>query len=165
MKAVSDASSLIHSAKVPRLWTLLRETFEEIYIPEAVRREILRGTENQSPDVPVIEEAISKGWIKVVKVEEQPRLRESLGLGEKEAIALMEQMKLDWLLLDDRIASMTARLRGLHVRSIAYLLIYLKRKSAINQTQATELLDDLVETGYYLNSRDYVAIKKLIAST
>lgn len=125
----------------------------------------MKGKEIQSSDVPVIEEAVSEGWVKVAKVERQPRLPENLGQGEKEAIALMEQMELDWLLLDDRVASMTTRLRGLRVRSIGYLLIYWKRKSVISQAQAVEMLDDLVETGYYLGSRDYVTIKEHIAST
>lgn len=125
----------------------------------------MRGREIQSPAVPVIEEAIGKGWVKVVKAETQPRLPENLGQGEKEAIALMEQMDMDWLLSDDRVASTTARIRGLRARSIAYLLIYWKRKGIISQARAIELLDDLIETGYYLSSRDYVTIKELIAST
>lgn len=162
MKAVADSSSLIHTAKIPRFWTLFRETFEAIYIPEAVYREILRGREIQSPEVPVIEKTVSEGWIKVVEVKSQLRLPENLGQGEKEAIVLMEEMKLDWLLLDDRVASMTARLRGLRVRSVGYLLIYWREKGLISQSEAIELLDDLVETGYYLSSRDYMTIRKLI---
>jgi len=34
LKGVADASSLIHSAKVPKFWALLKETFQEIYIPK-----------------------------------------------------------------------------------------------------------------------------------
>lgn len=162
MKAVADASSLIHAAKVSRFWTLLRDTFEVIYIPEAVYREILRGREIQSPEVPVIEKTVSEGWIKVVEVKSQPRLPENLGQGEKEAIVLMEEMKLDWLLLDDRVASMTARLRGLRLRSVGYLPIYWREKGLISKAEAVELLDDLIETGYYLNSRDYMTIRNLI---
>ena len=162
MKGVADASSLIHSARVPKFWALLKETFQEVYIPQAVYNEILKGREIQSPDIPLVERAISDGWIKVVKVKALPKLPNNLGQGEKEAIALMEQLKTDWLLIDDRVASTTARLRGLSVRSIAYLLIYWKRKGKINQTQATKLLDDLIKSGYYLSSRDYVNIKEIL---
>lgn len=164
MKAVADTSSLIHPAKVPKFWNLLKETFEEIAIPEAVYREILRGREIQSPDVPITEEAISEGWIKVVKVKTIPRLPNNIGKGEKETIALTEQLKADWLLIDDQAASITARLRGLRVRPITYLLIYWKRKNKISQTQAIRLLDDLVKAGYYLSSTDYLNIKELITS-
>lgn len=165
MKAVADASSLIHSAKVPKLWALFKETFQEVYIPQAVYNEILKGGEIQSPDVPFVERAISDGWIKVVKVKALPKLPNNLGQGEKEAIALREQLKTDWLLVDDRVASTTARLRGLPVRSIAYLLIYWKRKGKINQAEATKLLDELIKSGYYLSSKDYVNIKETLTST
>ena len=164
MRAVADASSLIHPARVPRFWALLKETFEQIYIPEAVYKEILKGKEVQSPEVPVVERAISDGWIKVVKVEHLLKLPENLGIGEKEAIALMEQLNADWLLIDDHLASATARLRGITVRSTTYLLIFWTRKRVISQTKAIRLLDDLVESGYYLSSRDYISIKELVTS-
>lgn len=165
MKVVANASSLIHSAKVPKFWVLLKETFKEVYIPQAVYHEILKGREIQSPDIPLVERAISDGWIKIVEVQAVPKLPNNLGQGEKEAIALTEQLKINWVLIDDRVASTTARLRGLEVRSIAYLLIYLKRKGKINQTQAINLLDDLIKSGYYLSSRDYVNIKEILTLT
>jgi len=99
-----------------------------------------------------------------VKVKTLPKLPNNLGQGEKEAIALMEQLKTDWLLIDDRVASTTARLRGLSVRSIVYLVIFWKRKGKINQTQATKLLDDLIKSGYYLSSKDYVYIRENLTS-
>ncbi|MBI4257856.1 MAG: hypothetical protein HY619_02780, partial [Thaumarchaeota archaeon] len=90
MKAVADASSLIHPAKLPRFWALMKETVEEIFIPEAVYNEVLKGKEIRSPDVPVIERAIEEGWIKVRKVALKAKLPEDLGAGEKEAITLMQ---------------------------------------------------------------------------
>ncbi len=162
---MADASSLIHPARVPKFWSLLRETFEEVYVPRAVYEEVLKGRDIQSPEIPVIERAIEDGWIRVMEVKAQPRLPENLGRGEKEAIALMEQVRAEWLLMDNRAASITARLRGFRVRPAAYLPIYWKRRGTISQDQAMQLLDDLVEAGYYLSSRDYVKIKELITST
>jgi len=72
--------------------------------------------------------------------------------------------KIDVLLMDDRVASTTARLRNLPARPIAYLLTYWKRKNILNRDKAMKLLDDLVKTGYYLSSRDYVSIKELITT-
>jgi len=162
MKAVADASSLIHPAKVPRFWSLLRNTFQEIMIPEAVYREILAGRSIQSSDVPVIEEAISERWVKVVRVVSLPRLPQNLGRGEREAIALMEQSRVDWLLMDDLVASTTARLRGLPVRPIAYLPIYWRRREIVSRAEAARLIDELVKSGYYLSSRDYLSIMEHI---
>lgn len=165
MKAVADASSLIHPAKVPRFWSLMRQTFDRLLIPEAVYQEILKGREIGSPDVPVVEEAIVKGWIKVKKVKTRIRLPGNLGRGESEAISLMTESGAGWLLMDDRVASTTARLVGMKVRSTVYLLIFWKRKGLIDQNEAIELLDSLVEVGYHLSSRDCISIKKHITAS
>jgi predicted nucleic acid-binding protein len=162
LKAVADTSSLIYLAKIPRFWSLMKQTFDKILIPEAVYREILKGREIGSPDVSVVEGEIAKGWIKVRKVKSQLRLPNNLGRGEKEAISLMRETGADWLLIDDRIASTTARLIGMKVRSTVYLLIFWKKKGVIDQDEALELLDSLIGVGYHLSSRDYISIKKHI---
>jgi predicted nucleic acid-binding protein len=95
-------------------------------------------------------------------VKSQLRLPNNLGRGEKEAISLMRETGADWLLIDDRIASTTARLIGMKVRSTVYLLIFWKKKGVIDQDEALELLDSLIGVGYHLSSRDYISIKKHI---
>lgn len=166
MKAVADTSSLIHPAKVPTFWEEIHRTFDEIMIPEAVHKEILKGKEIGSSDVPVIERAVDQGWIKVMKVTvpQNSGLPDNLGLGEKEAIVLMRKKRkeADWLLMDDEIASRTARLFNFEVRPAVYLLIYWTRKNRIGASNALALLDDLVDTGYRLSSKDYVSVKKSI---
>ena len=162
MRAISDASSLIHAAKVPRLWKALQETFEEIRIPQAVHAEILRGKGIQSPDVPVILSAISGGWMKVVPTTVAPSLPENLGAGEREAITLMMRTEADWLLMDDQVASTTARLLGVPVRSLTYLIVHLVATGLIGAGEGDRLLDDLVDSGYYLGSKDYIKITKLL---
>jgi predicted nucleic acid-binding protein len=161
MRAISDASSLIHAAKVPALWGLLQEIFDEVLIPAAVHAEILRGEDIRSPDVPVIENAISRGWVRVEKVDVSD-LPDNLGRGEREAISLMIAMKADQLLMDDRVASTTARLLGLPVRSLAYVIINTVALGRIGSQEGLVLLDELVESGYYLASKDYLEIRKLL---
>jgi len=162
LRLVADASSLIYPAKVPRFWALMRQTFKEILIPEAVYQEILKGREIGSSDVPVVEEGITKAWIKVRKVRTRLHLPVNLGIGEIEAMSLMRESRADWLLMDDRVASTTARLMGLRTRSSTYLLIFWKRKGMISQDEALELLDGLIGAGYRLSSKDYLSIKKYI---
>ena len=119
MKAVADSSALIHPAKVPDFWSLLKKTFDEIRIPGAVHEEILKGKNFGSSDVPVIEKSIEQGWIKVVKTKAKGDLPNNLGAGEREAITLAFKWrnKFDWLLIDDEIAAKTARYLGLPVPS------------------------------------------------
>ena len=164
MKAVADTSSLIHPAKVSRFWELMKDTFEGILIPETVYREVLRGKSIMSPDVPVIERAVEEGWIKVRRVRQKTRSPENLGEGEREAIALAQEEKerVDWLLMDDRVASTTARLMGLRVRPAIYLLIYWTRNGVTDESQALEMLDNMVRAGYRLSTEDYVSVKEFI---
>ncbi|MCL5318520.1 MAG: hypothetical protein M1503_09735 [Thaumarchaeota archaeon] len=152
----------------------MRKTFDEIRIPEAVYKEILKGREIGSPDVPVIERAIIEGWIKVLKVEKSKlSLPDNLGEGEKEAIILMQQetskaanekQRLEWLLMDDKVASTTAKLMNLTVRPAIYLLIYWTKKNVTKPSQALKMLDDIVNAGYRLSPEDYITIKQLIAT-
>ena len=167
MGAVADTSSLIHPVKVTKFWEMMQETFQKILIPDAVHMEILQGREIGSPDVPVIEQAIERDWIEVRKIKKERGLPDNLGEGEKEAISLMkkEKGKVDWLLMDDEVASRTARLLfGLPVYSTVYLLIYWKGKGIAESAQSLIMLDDLIKTGYRLDSKDYLAVRERIAS-
>ncbi len=140
----------------------MRNTFEEIVVPEAVYQEILKGKEIGSPEVPVIEKAIREVWIRVKKTRPNKNLPDNLGRGEKEAMTLMQNEPADWLLMDDLLASTTARLMGIEVRPAVYLLIYWTKKGATTKDEAVEMLDELVGSGYRLSSKDYLAIKELV---
>jgi len=149
----------------------MKDTFEQIIIPQALFDEILKGKQLDSPDVPEIEKAIDDGWIKVVKSKKHIRnlaLPDNLGAGEKESILLAIQeagRKIDWLLMDDEIAAKTARSMGLPVRSTSYLPIYWAKRREVKPARALEMLDDLIRTGYRLSAKDYVAIKDMILGT
>ena len=143
----------------------MMNTFDLVLIPEAVHEEILRGLESNSIDVPVIQKAITEKWIRVKKVTKMvSQLPHNLGKGEREAISLMQSEKADWLLVDDELASKTARLLGLNVRSSGYLLIYWTKKGVIKESKALTLLDELVESGYRLSAKHYITIKQLITN-
>lgn len=165
MKAVADTSALVHPAKVPAFWKLMKATFEELLIPEAVHQEILRGREKSRSDVPIIITAIEEGWIKVRKdVKILEPLQNYLGEGEKEAINLMLKERLDWLLIDDKLALNIALAMGLNARYSVYLLPFWIRRGMLGSSKALELLDQLVETGYYLRPTDYMSVRKLIGT-
>ena len=143
----------------------MKETFQEIRIPSAVHAEIMRGKEIGSPDVPVIQEAIREGWIVVVKLRIASKsLPEELGDGEKEAISLTQKLgrKADWLLMDDELAAESARSLGLVVRPASYLPIFWTKGGDMTVSEALEMLDELVQGGYRLSSKDYMEIRNII---
>ncbi len=64
---VSNATPLIYLAKLGRLH-LLKDFFQEVIIPEEVKRVVVdRGKEQNSVDAFVVEEALKEGWIKKKK--------------------------------------------------------------------------------------------------
>ncbi len=64
---VSNATPLIYLAKLGRLH-LLKDFFQEVIIPEEVKRVVVdRGKEQNSVDAFVVEEALKEGWIKIKK--------------------------------------------------------------------------------------------------
>jgi predicted nucleic acid-binding protein len=165
LKAVADTSSLVHPAKVSPFWALMRATFEEILIAEAVFEEILAGKDRYRDDVSIILSAVDEGWIKVRKgVRIIEPLPSYLGEGEKETINLMLKERLDWLLMDDQLTRNVARSVGLNPRYSVYLLPFWIRSKTITKSKALDLLDQLIESGYYLKSTHYLAVRKLIAS-
>jgi predicted nucleic acid-binding protein len=116
MRAVSNSGPIIHLSWIDQL-NLLPQLFNEILVPMAVREEILRA----SPDVPGVSAictALEVGWL-AVRVVADPsaaaQLRAELDEGEAEAIALMEELGADVLLLDDRRARAQAVARGMPI--------------------------------------------------
>ncbi len=101
---VSDASPLIALQQIDEL-RLLQGLFGEVVIPPAVAREV-------APSVTL------PAWIKTRSLQEPMAgeiLRATLGPGESEAISLAQQIRADWLLLDERPARRLAGAPGLRV--------------------------------------------------
>jgi len=112
---VSNTSPVLNLAIIGRL-SLLREQFEEIWIPAAVLEEL--RLEEDLPGSRVMREAIDAKWLRVEEVKDQSLvhiLQRDLDKGEAEAIALALQMKAEWTLLDEREARRIAKSLGLKV--------------------------------------------------
>jgi predicted nucleic acid-binding protein len=102
MPVVSNTSPLLNLAIIGRL-ALLKEQFETIFIPPAVREKL--RTESDLPGSRVVGEAIEAGWIQIEQVRDMAFvkvLRRELDKGESEAIALALQAQADWTLLDEK---------------------------------------------------------------
>ena len=110
MIIVSDSGPIISFAKAGHL-KLLKRLFQEITIPEGVYDDIVvRGA-----DKPGATEVKSWRWIRKEKVKSQvevDQLPAGLGLGEREAIILAQELKAA-LLIDDRRARRTAEQMGI----------------------------------------------------
>lgn len=142
-----DSSPLIHLARIGEL-ELLRDIFEEVFVPEAVFREcVIEGSDRD--DAGKIKAA---SWIHITKIKDielKKALNASLDEGESEAIVLALQEKADIILLDDYDAREFARIYGLKITGIIGILLKAKYTGRISSLSL--ILENLKETGFWLN--------------
>jgi predicted nucleic acid-binding protein len=95
---------------------------------------------------------MTASWIRVIKItniELKKALNTFLDEGESEAIALALQEKADLILLDDYEAREFARIYGLKISGIIGIILKAKYMGRISNL--SEILENLRETGFWLN--------------
>jgi predicted nucleic acid-binding protein len=150
---VSDTGPLIVLFKADLLF-ILKEIYQEVLVPEAVKKELIRKPEGSS----IFE---NNPWIKVMR----PDNRESVQIlnlivdeGEAEAIALGLELG-SWILIDERKGRICARNLNLKVRGTPGLFLEAKKRNLVKSVE--EYINKLKEVGYYLDDEliDAVLIK------
>lgn len=125
MIVVSDTTPLIGLASIDRL-NLLRELFEEVYIPQAVFDETVTfGREDSRAK----EEVSNSTWIHVVQVKDRLAvnvLLDEMDVGEVETIVLASELSADWVLMDEKKGR--RKLSQLNIHKIGTLGVLLKAK-------------------------------------
>jgi predicted nucleic acid-binding protein len=130
MSAVSNASPLINLARIGQL-DLLRAVYGEIWIPEAVRREVVEEGAGQSG----AQEVQVADWIKTQIITNRPlvqALGRDLDPGEAEAIVLALESDADVLLMDERLGREAARHLGVRVTGLIGLFVEAKHRGLIS---------------------------------
>ena len=129
MIVVSNTSPLIALHAIARL-DLLETLYQEILIPDAVRREYLR----EDAAHPKAEQR-ERPWL----LERNPLdaqaaniLKTQLGTGEAEAIALSLDVKADLLLMDERRGRHTAERLGVRCLGTAGVLFHAKQRGLVS---------------------------------
>ncbi len=148
---ISNATPLICLSRINRL-LLLKETFGVITIPLAVKQEVLI---EGKPGVSLILDALQQDWIKVVGHTALFKL--NLGKGETAAIALAKEQG-DTVVLDDAQAIAAAKVYGVPVIRTTTILMMALSKKVITRPEAITILNELVNTGYYIGPREYARL-------
>jgi len=145
---ISNTSPLIALSAIGDLG-LLPQIFTSVLVPVAVEQEIAAGVRPWHVKV-ALDEALGAGWMTLAAASTGPRvraLRERLGAGEGEAIALAKERHLP-VLIDDLKGRKAAADLDLVVIGTLGVLARSKRKGIIPQVRPRIQL--LREAGIYL---------------
>jgi predicted nucleic acid-binding protein len=154
-EAISDSSTLIHLAGIERL-EVLKEFYQEIFIPFAVWKEVVEeGLSRQG--AAEVKEAINAGWIKIRAPTNNSVVRlleRELHKGEAEAIALAIEHDANVIFLDELEARRVAKVYGLHITGTIGILIRtrLEGKIASLREELNNLRDD---AGFWIGDEIY----------
>lgn len=128
---------------------LLKAFYEEIWVPEAVWKEIEAG-EQIGLDIGTIHEGRAS-WIHVEKAKDRERLKYlvDLDVGEAEVLILAEELSADRVIIDEKLARQYAKRFGFKVTGTLGILIKAKQKGLIPQVRP--LLEELRQKGIWLD--------------
>lgn len=157
MTVVANAGPLIALARIGQ-FELLRLLYEELYVPTAVRDEVIIFGQGRPGAV----EVEAAEWIRVVNVGNQTAvelLRERLDRGESEAIVLAIELEADLLLIDEARGRRVAQAQGLNYIGTVGILVQARQNGLI--AAVTPLLDDLIAFGFRMNEALYRTAQEL----
>lgn len=146
-KVVTNASPFILLCK-SNLIELLPELFKEIYIPEAVSEEIIRGDDTASQKL----FNYRKSWLKLCRVKTaEDILIWNLGNGETEVLSFVFENKAEFTaLIDDRAARKCAETLNIKTLGTGGILVLAKKHGLIENVSAE--LRNLQDAGLWLSS-------------
>lgn len=137
MIVVSDTSPLCYLLLID-LVDLLPQLYGQVIIPESVCNELLNS---DAPEAVKSWMAQPPIWLDVQTVTgEIDRTLNDLDLGEREAIALAEQLNADLLLLDDRAARQLAIERNIPIIGVLGILGAAAKRGLISFPEAISQL-------------------------
>lgn len=152
--AVVNTSPIIYLSSINKI-SLLKELFQEVFIPEAVNREVIAGSEDNFG----FEEILREKWIKTKKINNElakKYLLTDIDDGEAEVIVLADELQANTIIMDDKLGRKIARLRGFNVIGTLRLLVIAKDKGMISDVKP--LIERLREVGFWISEDVYNAI-------
>lgn len=155
MIIISDTSILSGLVFINRL-ELLGEIYEEVIVPKAVMDELLL-LKDFGIELSAVREAV---WLKVAEpsnIELENELRLSLDRGESAAIALAQELKPDYLAIDEKKGRKVALSMGIPIIGLVGILITAKKMTLIDAVKP--ILEDLIrKSGFRLDKKFYAYI-------
>lgn len=152
MVIISDTTALSNLIKLGKLH-YLKEIFHKIIIPKAVYHELI-PLKGYRLDLTEIENG---DWVQIEIAEKgvlYTELLQKLDLGETEAIVLAQQVKADYLIMDEKKGRLEAAKLGIKTIGLLGILI-LCRRSGICTNLKAEMDDLRLNAGFWINEKLY----------
>ncbi|RLD65082.1 MAG: DUF3368 domain-containing protein [Bacteroidetes bacterium] len=133
IKAIVNASPLI-ALSIIRQFNLLKQIFNEIYIPKAVADEILAAESKKHFAVNELKQAINNDIFKVYTVKDSKfvgKLFGKLHKGELEVIVGAKELDVDFAVIDEIAARRLAKILGVDTIGTIGILMLAKEKGYI----------------------------------
>ncbi len=153
-RVIADSSSLIGLAQIKQ-FELLEELFLEVYIPDAVYKEVVVKGKGEVGSKET-EKAIKDGWIEKKAATDRiavQALSSTLGKGESEVIILYKELGLDYALIDERMARDMAELMDVNVMGVIGIINLAIEKGF--DIDKRILVDRLIEMGFRISDSLY----------
>ena len=160
LRVVADSSCLISLAQVKQ-FELLKELFLEVYITDAVYDEVVVNGIGE-PGWKETESAVKKSWIVKKTVKDEVALNvlmTTLGKGESEAIILYKELKLDYALIDEKMARDMAELMNVNTMGVLGIIDFAVKKGF--PIDKKKVVDQLKNSGFRISDKLY---KKVISN-
>ncbi|MBE9142884.1 DUF3368 domain-containing protein [Planktothrix mougeotii] len=155
MIIVSNTSPISNLAKVGQIH-LLEQLYKTVLIPTAVHNELLDERAGET----VVEAVKSAILLKIQPIQNQElvnELRNSINLGEAEAIALAVEVNASRLLIDERLGRQVATNQGLKIIGVFGVLLSAKQQGLI--TKIKPVMDDLIsQANFRVSSKLYADV-------
>jgi len=144
-KVVSNTTPIISLLKIGKL-EILKDLYEEIYIPQEVFSEIEAGKNKK-----FYLNLLAFEWIRIEQIQDRKSIAYFLDLdkGEVEAIILASEIEADLILLDEALGRYHAKHAGLKVTGTIGVLIKAKKQGLISELKP--LIFELREKGVWLS--------------
>ena len=145
-KAVSNTSPLLYLYRIDAI-DLLPKLFEEVWISEAVKDELLTGR-NKGYSVP---DPKDYKWLHILNPQSMPSewLALDLGAGEISAMALALENREHVIILDDMLARRTAQAASLNVWGTLKVLLQAKSDGFIEHVEP--FINHLTNAGMWVS--------------
>lgn len=147
-RVVANSTPIIVLGNIGRA-RLLYDVYGNIFIPEAMRREVLAKRDDASRFLDS-----NPTWVHVEGAPEPDDLslmRARLHAGEVEAIMLARSTGADLVILDDNAAKKVAKHLGVPVTGTLGVLVRAKRLGLLGEV--APVLDELAGVGFYVGDR------------